>query len=161
MTTHSTPDTTADTTGQSRGPLSGIRVLDVSTVYAAPITAMLLGDHGAEVIKVEHPRGDPARTHGWNRKGHGLWWKVIARNKRTVTPDFGKPEGQELLRQLAAEPDVLVENSRPGVMEKWGLGPDQLLMINPRLVVLRHRSAWPTASPGSPRRHAASGTDRR
>ena len=80
MTTPSTPDTTADTTGQSRGPLSGIRVLDVSTVYAAPITAMLLGDHGAEVIKVEHPRGDPARTHGWNRKGHGLWWKVIARN---------------------------------------------------------------------------------
>jgi len=65
MTTPSTPDTTADTTGQSRGPLSGIRVLDVSTVYAAPITAMLLGDHGAEVIKVEHPRGDPARTHGW------------------------------------------------------------------------------------------------
>lgn len=80
MTTPSTPDTTADTTGQSSGPLSGIRVLDVSTVYAAPITAMLLGDHGAEVIKVEHPRGDPARTHGCNRKGHGLWWKVIARN---------------------------------------------------------------------------------
>ena len=77
-----------------------------------------------------------------------------------MTLDFGKPEGQELLRQLAAEADVRVENSRPGVMEKWGLGPDQLLKINPRLVVLRHRSAWPTASPGSPgRRHAASGTD--
>ena len=85
MTTRLTPDMTADSTGQPRGPLSGIRVLDVSTVYAAPITAMLLGDHGAEVIEVEHPRGDPARTHGWNREGHGLWWKVIARNKRTVT----------------------------------------------------------------------------
>lgn len=77
-----------------------------------------------------------------------------------MTLDFGKPEGQELLRQLAAEADVLVENSWPGVMEKWGLGPDQLRMINPRLVVLRHRSAWPTASPGSPgRRHAASRAD--
>jgi crotonobetainyl-CoA:carnitine CoA-transferase CaiB-like acyl-CoA transferase len=75
MTTHSTTDMTPSspgTTGQ-RGPLSGIRVLDVSTVYAAPITAMLLGDYGADVIKVEHPRGDPARTHGWNREGHGLW----------------------------------------------------------------------------------------
>src|SRR5688572_32850778 len=66
------------------GPLTGIKVLDVSTVYAAPITAMLLGDLGADVIKVEHPTGDPARTHGWNREGHGLWWKVIARNKRAV-----------------------------------------------------------------------------
>jgi crotonobetainyl-CoA:carnitine CoA-transferase CaiB-like acyl-CoA transferase len=83
-----------------------------------------------------------------------------ASEARTVTLDFGKPEGQELLRQLASEAGVLVENSRPGVVEKCGLGPDQLLMINPRLVALRHRSAWPTASPGSPgRRHAASGTD--
>src|SRR5215218_7136837 len=137
MTTQLTPDVTAGTTGQPRGPLAGIRVLDVSTVYAAPITAMLLGDYGADVIKVEHPKGDPARTHGWNREGHGLWWKVISRNERTVTLNLGKPDGQELLRQLAAEADVLVENFRPGVMEKWGLGPDQLLTINPRLVMLR------------------------
>ena len=123
--------------GEPRGPLTGIRVLDVSTVYAAPITAMLLGDHGADVIKVEHPRGDPARTHGWNREGHGLWWKVISRNKRTVTLNLGKPEGQELLRRLVADTDVLVENFRPGVMEKWGLGPDQLMDANPRLVILR------------------------
>ena len=75
------------------GPLTGIKVLDVSTVYAAPITAMLLGDLGADVLKVEHPRGDPARTHGWNREGHGLWWKVVARNKRTATLNVGKPEG--------------------------------------------------------------------
>jgi crotonobetainyl-CoA:carnitine CoA-transferase CaiB-like acyl-CoA transferase len=119
------------------GPLAGIRVLDVSTVYAAPITAMLLGDFGADVIKVEHPKGDPARTHGWNREGHGLWWKVISRNKRTVTLNFGKPEGQDVLRRLVAETDVMVENFRPGVMEKWGLGPDRLLEINPRLVMLR------------------------
>jgi crotonobetainyl-CoA:carnitine CoA-transferase CaiB-like acyl-CoA transferase len=119
------------------GPLTGIKVLDISTVYAAPITAMLLGDLGADVIKVEHPSGDPARTHGWNREGHGLWWKVIARNKRTATLNFGKPEGAELLRKLVADADVLVENFRPGVLEKWGLGPDVLLDINPRLVMLR------------------------
>jgi crotonobetainyl-CoA:carnitine CoA-transferase CaiB-like acyl-CoA transferase len=117
--------------------LTGLKVLDISTVYAAPITAMLLGDMGADVLKVEHPNGDPARTHGWNREGHGLWWKVIARNKRAVTLNLSTPEGQELLRELAADADVLVENFRPGVLEKWGLGPDVLLQHNPRLVVLR------------------------
>jgi crotonobetainyl-CoA:carnitine CoA-transferase CaiB-like acyl-CoA transferase len=119
------------------GPLAGIRVLDASTVYAAPITAMLLGDFGAEVLKIEHPRGDPARTHGWNHEGHGLWYKVISRNKRTITLNFSKPRGQELLRQLIPDTDVLIENFRPGVMEKWGLGPAQLQEINPRLVMLR------------------------
>jgi crotonobetainyl-CoA:carnitine CoA-transferase CaiB-like acyl-CoA transferase len=119
------------------GPLTGIRVLDISTVYAAPITAMLLGDYGAEVVKVEHPRGDPARTHGWNRNGHGLWWKVIARNKQAMTLNLGTAAGQDILRRLAADSDVLVENFRPGVLEKWGLGPDQLLDVNPRLVMLR------------------------
>jgi crotonobetainyl-CoA:carnitine CoA-transferase CaiB-like acyl-CoA transferase len=119
------------------GPLTGLRVLDVSTVYAAPITAMLLGDFGADVIKVEHPNGDPARTHGWNRDGHGLWWKVIARNKRTVTLNLGTAQGQQLLRRLVLDADVLVENFRPGVMEKWGLGPDRLLDVNPALVILR------------------------
>jgi len=93
---------------RSTGPLDGIKVLDVSTVYAAPITAMLLGDMGADVLKVEHPNGDPARTHGWNREGHGLWWKVIARNKRAVTLNLGRPEGQELLRELVADADVIV-----------------------------------------------------
>ena len=119
------------------GPLTGIRVLDVSTVYAAPICAMLLGDYGAEVIKIEHPRGDPARTHGHNKDGHGLWWKVISRNKRTVTLNLGHPTGQELLERLAADADVLIENFRPGVMEKWSLGPDRLHEINPSLVILR------------------------
>jgi crotonobetainyl-CoA:carnitine CoA-transferase CaiB-like acyl-CoA transferase len=119
------------------GPLTGLRVLDLGTVYAAPITAMLLGDYGADVIKVEHPRGDPARTHGWNREGHGLWWKVIARNKRTATLNFSKPEGQEILKRLVAGADVVIENFRPGVMENWGLGPDDLLAVNPHLVMLR------------------------
>jgi len=122
---------------QSRGPLDGIRVLDISTVYAAPITAMLLGDFGAEVIKVEHPRGDPARSHGANKDGHGLWWKVISRNKKCITLNLSTPEGQQILRDLIQDADVLVENFRPGVLEKWGLGPDQLQSLNPRLITLR------------------------
>ena len=119
------------------GSLAGIRVLDLGTVYAAPIAAMLLGDYGADVLKIEHPRGDPARTHGHNKDGHGLWWKVISRNKRAVTLNLGRPEGRELLEGLVAESDVLIENFRPGVMEKWGLGPDRLHELNPGLVMLR------------------------
>jgi crotonobetainyl-CoA:carnitine CoA-transferase CaiB-like acyl-CoA transferase len=119
------------------GPLEGVRVLDLGTVYAAPIAAMLLGDFGADVVKVEHPRGDPARTHGHNKDGHGLWWKVISRNKRTITLDLGRPPGRELLEGLVEQADVLIENFRPGVMEKWGLGPDRLHELNPGLVMLR------------------------
>src|SRR6202165_2144793 len=114
---------------RARGPLHGVRVLDLGTVYAAPIAAMLLGDYGAEVVKVEHPQGDPARTHGHNKNGHGLWWKVISRNKRTVTLNLSKPEGQEILRRLAGIADVVIENFRPGVMERWGLGPEELLKV--------------------------------
>ena len=119
------------------GPLHGIRVLDISTVYAAPITAMLLGDYGADVIKIEHPTGDPARTHGAQKDGHGLWWKVISRNKTCITLNLSTAEGQQMLRELVADADVLVENFRPGVLEKWGLGPDHLHDLNPRLVMLR------------------------
>src|ERR1700712_324601 len=117
----------------SPGPLAGLRVLDLGTVYAAPITAMLLRDWGADVIKVEHPRGDPARTHGLSKDGHGLWRKGIARNKRTITLNFGKPEGQDILRRLVAKADVVIENFRPGVLEKWNLGPEELQRINPTL----------------------------
>jgi crotonobetainyl-CoA:carnitine CoA-transferase CaiB-like acyl-CoA transferase len=119
------------------GPLAGIRVLDLGTVYAAPITAMLLGDYGADVLKIEHPRGDPARTHGPSKDGHGLWWKVISRNKRTATLVLSRPEGREIVERLVADADVLIENFRPGVMERWGLGPERLLEINPGLVMLR------------------------
>jgi crotonobetainyl-CoA:carnitine CoA-transferase CaiB-like acyl-CoA transferase len=119
------------------GPLAGLRVLDVSTVYAAPITAMLLGDFGADVIKIEHPNGDPARTHGAVKDGHGLWWKVISRNKRAMTLVLSTPAGRELLLRLVAVSDVIIENFRPGVMERWGLGPDELHEVNPRLVILR------------------------
>jgi len=120
-----------------QGPLHGVRVLDFSTVYAGPITAMLLGDYGADVLKVELPAGDPARTHGWSVKGQGLWWKVIARNKEAMTLDVRTPEGREILLRLAADCDVMTENFRPGVLEGWGLGPDELHAVNPRLVLLR------------------------
>jgi crotonobetainyl-CoA:carnitine CoA-transferase CaiB-like acyl-CoA transferase len=123
--------------GAGDGPLAGVRVLDLGTVYAAPITAMLLGDYGADVLKIEHPRGDPARTHGPSKDGHGLWWKVIARNKRAATLVLSRPEGREIMERLVAEADVLIENFRPGVIEGWGLGPERLLEINPQLVMLR------------------------
>ena len=137
-TARTNPSTDAvDAAHQIHGPLHGIRVLDISTVYAAPITAMLLGDFGADVIKIEHPMGDPARSHGANKDGHGLWWKVISRNKRCITLNLGTPEGQHILRDLVVDADVLVENFRPGVLEKWGLGPEQLHALNPGLVMLR------------------------
>ncbi|MGW4019718.1 CaiB/BaiF CoA transferase family protein [Rhodococcus ruber] len=135
--TQNSHDDRVDVVREAHGPLHGIRVIDISTVYAAPITAMLLGDFGAEVIKVEHPTGDPARTHGVNKDGHGLWWKVIARNKKCITLDLSTPEGQQILRDLVADADVLVENFRPGVLEKWGLGPDRLQCLNPGLITLR------------------------
>jgi crotonobetainyl-CoA:carnitine CoA-transferase CaiB-like acyl-CoA transferase len=118
-------------------PLRGLRVLDLATIYAGPLAAMMLGDFGAEVIKVEHPRGDPMRTHGESKNGHGLWWKLVSRNKQTITLNLSAPQGQDLFKQLAAQADVLIENFRPGVMERWGLGYDELSEINPRLVMLR------------------------
>ncbi|MCT2584817.1 CaiB/BaiF CoA transferase family protein [Actinophytocola gossypii] len=119
-------------------PLHGIRVLDVSTLFAGPLAATLLGDFGADVIKVEHPRKpDAARGHGPAKDGVNLWWKTLGRNKRTVTIDLGTPRGAELLLALAAEADVLIENFRPGTLERWGLGPDELHAANPRLVIAR------------------------
>jgi crotonobetainyl-CoA:carnitine CoA-transferase CaiB-like acyl-CoA transferase len=120
------------------GPLEDIRVLDVSTLFAGPLAATFLGDFGADVIKVEHPRRpDAARGHGPAKDGVNLWWKTLGRNKRTVTLDLGKPEGARLLLALAAEADVLIENFRPGTLERWGLGPEELHAANPRLVIAR------------------------
>lgn len=119
------------------GPLEGVRVLDLATIYAGPFAAMLLGDYGAEVIKVEHPRGDPMRGHGHSKDGVGLWWKMVSRNKRAITLDLSKPQGQELLLGLAERSDVIVENFRPGVMERWNLGYERLRAANPGLVMLR------------------------
>jgi crotonobetainyl-CoA:carnitine CoA-transferase CaiB-like acyl-CoA transferase len=118
-------------------PLTGIRVLDIATLFAGPVAATLLADFGADVVKVEHPSGDPLRTHGHVKEGHGLWWKVMSRNKWTVTIDLSTADGQELLRGLARDADVVVENFRPGVLERWGLGYDRLSADNPGLVMLR------------------------
>jgi formyl-CoA transferase len=120
-----------------QGPLAGLTVLDLATIYAGPFAAALLGDFGAEVVKVEHPRGDPLRTHGAQKDSVGLWWKQLSRNKRCVTLDLNYPEGQALLLELAHRADVVVENFRPGVMERWGLDYDRLSERNTGLVMLR------------------------
>ena len=120
-------------------PLSDIRVVEMGQLLAGPFCGQLLGDFGAEIIKVEEPaRGDPMRQWG-REKPHGmsLWWPLVARNKKSVSINLRVEEGQELVRQLAAQSDVLLENFRPGTLERWGLGPEQLWEINPRLVVTR------------------------
>ncbi len=120
------------------GALAGLRVLDVATVFAGPLAATILGDFGAEVIKVEHPtRPDPARAHGPAKDGVPLWWTSLGRNKRTITLALNTPRGAELLHALTDQADVLIENFRPGTLERWGLGPEVLARTNPRLVVAR------------------------
>jgi len=119
------------------GPLAGIRVLDVATLFAGPLAATLLGDFGADVVKIEHPRGDPVRSHGAQRDGVGLWWKMLGRNKKSVTLYLGSEQGQQIFRRMVAETDVVIENFRPGTLERWGLGYEELSAINPRLVLAR------------------------
>ncbi len=126
------------TGNDNQGPLRQVRVLDASTVLAGPLCAQVLGDFGAEVIKIEHPvKGDSFRTHGLAKDGHGLWWKILSRNKRCITLDLGSPEGAEVFLTLAEEADVVVENFRPGTLERWGLSPETLHERNPRLVLVR------------------------
>lgn len=122
---------------QSEAPLEGIRVIDASTLFAAPTAATLLADFGADVIKVEHPRGDPVRRHGYTKNGVGLWWKVIGRNKRTMTLDLSTDDGQEVMRRLTGDSDVLIENFRPGTLERWNLAPEDLMSQNEGLIVAR------------------------
>ncbi len=118
--------------------LGGIRVVEAGTLFAAPLAAMLLADFGADVIKIEHPRRpDPARNHGPSKDGIGLWFKTVGRNKRLITLDLSNPEGARLFRRLAAGADVVLENFRPGTLERWGIGPDELFEANPRLVLAR------------------------
>jgi crotonobetainyl-CoA:carnitine CoA-transferase CaiB-like acyl-CoA transferase len=118
-------------------PLAGIRVLDLATLYAAPLIATNLGDFGADVIKVEHPRGDEARGWGLKRDGVPLWWKTLSRNKRLVAADLHDPAGRDRVLDLAAAADVMIENFRPGRLEEFGLGYDMLAARNPRLVLVR------------------------
>jgi crotonobetainyl-CoA:carnitine CoA-transferase CaiB-like acyl-CoA transferase len=120
-----------------QGPLSGLRVLDIATIIAAPFAASLLADYGAEVLKVELPSGDGARGFPPFKEGKSLWWKVTNRNKKFITLDLRKPEGLALLKQLLPKFDVLVENFRPGTLDRWGLTKEVLWAIQPRLVILR------------------------
>lgn len=120
------------------GPLTGLRVIDASTILAGPLCAQILGDFGAEIIKIEHPtRGDSMRGHGPAKDGVSLWWKEIARNKHTLGLSLSVPEGAKIFLELVKTVDVLIENFRPGTLERWGVGPKELHEVNPSLVVVR------------------------
>ncbi len=122
--------------GENGAALSGLRVIELGQLIAGPFCGQLLGDMGADVIKVEPPGlGDPMRN--WGRGDDKLWWEVVARNKRSVSANLRLPEGQELVRKLAASADILIENFRPGTLERWDLSPESLQALNPRLIVVR------------------------
>jgi formyl-CoA transferase len=128
-------------TAENPGALAGIRVVELGQLIAGPFCGQLLGDMGAEIIKVEPPQvdgrggGDPMRD--WGHGEEKLWWEVVARNKKSVSANLRIPEGQEIVRKLAAKADILIENFKPGTLEKWGLSPEQLHAINPRLIIVR------------------------
>ena len=119
------------------GPLTGLRVIDCATLFAGPIISTLMGDFGADVIKVEHPNGDPLRNMGQKKDGHGLWWKVSGRNKRCIALDLKNSHDAEIFKALIVDADILVENFRTGTLESRGLGWDVLSKLNPRLVMVR------------------------
>jgi len=118
--------------------LAGLKVLELGQLIAGPFAAKTLADFGAEVIKIEPPGvGDPLRKWRMLKDGTSVWWQIQSRNKRSLALDLRTPQGQDIVRQLADEADILIENFRPGAMEGWGLGPDDLRARNPRLIVLR------------------------
>ncbi len=125
--------------GERQGPLSDLRVIEMGQLLAGPFCGQLMADFGAEVIKIEQPGlGDPMREWGREKpEGVSLWWPVVARNKKSVELNARGPEGQDIVKRLVAESDVLIENFRPGTMEKWGLGWEELSRINPRLIMIR------------------------
>lgn len=118
--------------------LSGLKVIELGQLIAGPFAAKTLADFGAEVVKIEPPGvGDPLRQWRLLKDGTSVWWQVQSRNKRSLALDLKQAEAQEIVRKLASEADVLIENFRPGAMESWGLGPDDLLKLNPGLIMLR------------------------
>jgi formyl-CoA transferase len=129
---------TAAPSAAPEGPLAGIRVVEAGQLIAAPFCGQLLGDFGAEVIKIEPPgKGDPMRQWGQQKNGTSLWFPIIGRNKKSVTLDLRVPAGQEIARRLIAKADILIENFRPGTMERWGLGYEPLSAANPGLIMVR------------------------
>lgn len=124
------------TVSKRKGPLTDLRMIEMGQLIAGPFCGQLFADMGADVIKVEPPgKGDPMRT--WGREGYPLWWKVCARNKRCITANLRESEGQDIIRQLVKEADFVLENFRPGTMEKWGLGYEELKKINPKIIMIR------------------------
>ncbi|MBM3365957.1 MAG: CoA transferase [Betaproteobacteria bacterium] len=120
------------------GPLAGIKVLELGTLIAGPFCARMLGEFGAEVIKIESPQGgDPIRQWRVLKDGNSLWWSVQSRNKKSITLNMKDSRAQEIARRLALDADIVIENYRPGVLEKWGLGYEQLKAINPALIMVR------------------------
>ena len=120
-----------------RKPLEGVKVIDAATLFAGPLAATILGDFGAAVLKVEHPKGDPSRSHGYAKDGIGLWWKMLGRNKRAVTLSMSTTEGAEIFKKFARDADVVIESFRPGTLERWGLSYEELSRENPGLVLAR------------------------
>ena len=121
---------------ENNGPLAGIKVVEMGQLIAGPFCGQLLGDMGADVIKLEPPgQGDPMRV--WGRGDYPLWWEVVARNKRAVSCNLREREGQALARRLIGKADILIENFRPGTLEKWGLSPETLMAENPGLIIVR------------------------
>ncbi|MFV0643330.1 MAG: CaiB/BaiF CoA transferase family protein [Sphingomonadaceae bacterium] len=121
---------------ENSGALKGLKVVELGQLIAGPFCGQLLGDMGADVVKVEAPgTGDPMRQ--WGNGEHKVWWEVIGRNKRSVTANLRVPEGQELARKLLADADIMIENFKPGTMEKWGLDPATLHELNPGLIIVR------------------------
>lgn len=119
-------------------PLEGLTVLDVSTILAGPLCCQILGDFGADVIKIEHPvTGDNLRGHGKSKDGFPLWWKEVNRNKRTLALDLSATGAAAIFRRLASTADIVVENFRPGTLERWGIGPDVLCADNPGVIIVR------------------------
>lgn len=123
--------------GESPLPLAGVKVVDSASLFAGPVIATLLGDFGADVVKVEHPSGDNLRTLGWQKDGVSLWWALVGRNKRSVTIKLSDPRGAEMMKALLADADIYIENFRTGTLERWGLGWETLHALNPRLVMVR------------------------
>jgi len=130
--------TTSSASSPAAGPLAGLKVIELGQLIAGPFAARTLADFGAEVVKIEPPgAGDPLRSWRLMKDGTSVWWQVQSRNKRSLALDLREAEAQAIVRQLAAEADVLIENFRPGTLEKWGLSWETLHELNPRLIMLR------------------------
>ncbi|HEY9445637.1 MAG TPA: CaiB/BaiF CoA-transferase family protein [Burkholderiales bacterium] len=131
-------DGECNTAGPGQGPLAGLKVIELGTLIAGPLCARILAEFGADVIKIEAPGGgDQLRQWRKMYEGTSLWWYVQARNKKSVTVNLREPDGQEIVRRLARDADIVIENFRPGALEKWNIGWGELSAINPRLIMVR------------------------